>query len=75
MRRKRLWTWLLVALFVLMLAAEALAVVKLFYLDMLPPAYLMVLVAVFAVLACTGAISADNVMIVVSMVMMMMMVS
>ena len=49
MRRKRLWTWLLVALFVLMLAAEALAVVKLFYLDMLPPAYLMILVAVFAV--------------------------
>ena len=46
MRRRHLWNWLLLVLFVLMLAAEAFAVVNLYYLDMLPPAYLMILTGV-----------------------------
>lgn len=49
MKRRFLWTWLFAAFFVLMLAVEAVAVVKLYHLDMLPPAYLMVLTAILAV--------------------------
>ena len=50
MRKKYLWNYLfLAALFVLMLAAEATAIVKLYRLDMLPPAYLMILAAILAV--------------------------
>ena len=47
MRKKYLWNYLfLAALFVLMLAAEVTAIVKLYRLDMLPPAYLMSLTGV-----------------------------
>ncbi|MBQ2402015.1 MAG: hypothetical protein II311_08400 [Lachnospiraceae bacterium] len=50
MRKKYLWNYLfLAALFVLMLAAEATAIVKLYRLDMLPPVYLMILAAILAV--------------------------
>ena len=50
MRKKSIWNYLLLAVLIaLMLVAETTAIVKLYRLDMVPPAYLMILTAVLAV--------------------------
>lgn len=49
MKRRFLWIWLFAALYIVMLAAETVAIMKLYHLDMLPPAYLMILTAILAV--------------------------